>query len=66
MNLTKIKSVVIYVLGLASVVIGAIPAVSEPVAVHTALVVAGAVIIAVERYLQGQTVIAAAKAAKSR
>jgi uncharacterized membrane-anchored protein len=54
MNLEQIKSITIYVLGLAAVIIGAIPAVSEPVAVHTALVAVGAVIVALERYLQGQ------------
>jgi hypothetical protein len=54
MNLEQVKSVTIYVLGLAAVIIGAIPAVTESVAVHTALVAAGAVVVAVERYLQGQ------------
>lgn len=53
LNLTQVKSVVIYVLGLASVVIGAIPQVGVPIAVHSVLIAVGGGIIAVERYLQG-------------
>ena len=63
MNLATIKSATIYILGLAAVVIGAIPAVSLPTSVHAVLVAVGGVIVAVERYLQGQIAIAAAAAA---
>jgi hypothetical protein len=58
-TLTSIKSVAIYVLGLASVVIGAIPQVGISNAVHTVLVAVGGVIVAVERYLQGSATVVA-------
>ena len=46
-------------------IIGAIPAtISGNTNVHTALVIGGSVIVAVERYLQGQAVIAAKAAGK--
>jgi hypothetical protein len=54
-NLNQIKSIAIYVMGLASVVIGAIPQTGLPAAVHAALVSVGGVIVAIERYLQGST-----------
>lgn len=58
-NWSKVKSGTIYVLGLAGVVIGAIPQVDVPDGVHTALVAVGGVILAIEQYLQGQLQIAA-------
>ena len=64
LNLTNIKSIAIYVLGLASVVIGALPAVAVSNSVHAALVAIGGVVIAVERYLQGNPAAVAAKAVK--
>ena len=64
LNLTNIKSIAIYGLGLASVVIGALPAVAVSNSVHAALVAIGGVVIAVERYLQGNPAAVAAKAAK--
>ena len=63
LNLTSIKSMVIYVLGLASVIIGAIPAITEPASVHALLVAIGGVVVAVERYLQGQVALGKARAA---
>ena len=64
LNLTAAKSIAIYVLGLASVIIGALPAVGVPNSVHAALVAVGGVILAVERYLQGNPAAVAAKAVK--
>lgn len=61
MNIDQIKSIVIYVLGLAAVIIGAIPAVSLPTSVHATLVAVGGVIVAVERYLQGSIALAKAR-----
>ena len=52
LTLASTKSVAVYVLGLAAVIIGAIPAVSVPTGVHAALVSVGGVIVAVERYIQ--------------
>ena len=49
---------------LASVVIGALPAVAVSNSVHAALVAIGGVVIAVERYLQGNPAAVAAKAVK--
>lgn len=60
----SVKSVVIYVLGLAAVVIGAVPAVDVPSGVHAALVAIGGAIVAVERYLQGQIAVAKVAAGK--
>lgn len=66
MNLSQIKSISIYVLGLAAVVIGAIPAIGVSAGVHATLVAIGGAIVAVERYLQGQTAIAALAAPKAK
>ena len=60
-TLASAKSVAIYVLGLAAVIIGALPQTDLPAGVHATLVAVGGVIVAVERYLQGQLTLAGAK-----
>lgn len=59
----KVRSIATYVIGFALAVIGAIPAISLPSREHVALVAVGAVLVAVEHYLQGT--IAAAKALRA-
>jgi hypothetical protein len=65
-NANQVKSVAIYGLGLAAVVIGAIPQVDVPTGAHAALIAVGGVVVAVERYLQGLPQVVAAKTALAK
>lgn len=63
--MTSVKSILIYILGIASTVLSAIPAVDMPSSVRPALAIAGVIIVAVERFLQGSGFAAKAAAAKA-
>jgi hypothetical protein len=56
------KSIAIYLLGLAGVILGAIPAFSVSISVHATLVAVGGILVAVERFLQGQVALVKLKA----
>lgn len=63
-TLAKARSLVIYLLGLAAVIIGALPQIGVSPGVHATLVAIGGVIVAVERFVQQGSPAAAAKASK--